>query len=126
MNGMDELVAFPERLVDLRQLGLQLAAVMRDGRVQLVPGTAVAATHAALARMDAEIADHQATHQATQMGRGVVRLDVLAAEIEFFQARYAEHAPIVRAAERSASTAWDGDTQGIATADAPDDRGLHE
>lgn len=94
----------------LRQLGRQLATMVREGRVQAAPGAALASTYAELARLDAVI-----THrQATQMGHSVVRLDVLVAEIAFFQARHAEHAPIVQAAERSACATWDGDTQDIA------------
>jgi hypothetical protein len=94
----------------LRQLGLQLATTVREGRVQPAPGTALASTHAELARLDAAIAQRQAT----QIGHSVVRLDVLVAEIAHFQARHAEHAPIVQAAERSACATWDGDTQEIA------------
>lgn len=94
----------------LRQLGLQLATMVREGRVQPAPRTALASTHAELARLDDVIAHRQAT----QMGHGTVRLDVLVVEIAHFQARHAEHAPIVHAAERSARTTWDGDTQDIA------------
>jgi hypothetical protein len=94
----------------LHQLGLQLATVVREGRVQLAPGTALASTHAELVRLDTAIAQRQAT----QIGHSVVRLDVLVAEIAHFQARDGEHAPIVQAAERSACATWDGDTQDIA------------
>lgn len=97
----------------LRQLGLQLATMVREGRVQPAPGTALASTHDELARLDEVIAHRRAT----QMGHGTVRLDVLVAEISHFQARHAEHAPIVHAAERSARTTWDGDTQDIAVDD---------
>jgi hypothetical protein len=108
----------------LRQLGRQLTAMVREGRVQPAPGTALASTHAELARLDAVIE----RRQATQMGHSVVRLDVLVAEIALFQARAAEHAPIVQAAERSACATWDGDTQDIAPdgRGTGDHRGLHE
>ena len=94
----------------LRQLGLQLAALVRDGRVQLVPGTPTASAHAELARLDAVIAHRQAT----RMGLSTVRLAVIVEEIAWFQARRTELAPIVQAAERSASAAWDGDTEDLA------------
>lgn len=54
-----------------------------------------------------------AQRQANQMGHSTVRLDMLADEIAFFEARSAELAPIVLAAERSACVTWDGDTQDI-------------
>jgi hypothetical protein len=94
----------------LRQIGLQLAALVRDGRVQPVPGTPTAAAHAELARLDAVIAHRQAT----RMGLSTVRFAVLVEEIAWFQARSTELAPIVQAAERSASAAWDGDTEDVA------------
>jgi len=93
----------------LRQLSLQLAAVMPDS---FAPdsGTAFASARTELAQLDAMIAHRQAT----RMGLGTVRLDVLSGEIAYFQARGAELAPIVQAAERSASTAWEGDTEEVA------------
>lgn len=94
----------------LRQLGLPLAALVRDGRVQLAPGTPPASAHAELARLDAVIAHRQAT----RMGLSTVRLAVLIEEIAWFQARRTELAPIVQAAERSDSAAWDGDTEDVA------------
>jgi hypothetical protein len=94
----------------LRQLGLQLANMVRDGRIQPAPGTPLASTYTELAQLDAVIA----RRQATQMGHSVVRVDLLVVEIAHFQARHAQHAPIVQAAERSACATWDGDTQDIA------------
>jgi hypothetical protein len=94
----------------LRQLALQLVTMVRDGWIQLVSGTEVAFAHAELTRLDDTIAQRQTT----QMGHGVVRLDVLATEIAHFESRSSELTPIVLAAERSASATWDGDTQDVA------------
>jgi hypothetical protein len=94
----------------LRQLGLQLAAIVRDGRVELAAGRPVASAHAKLARLDEVIA----YRQAARMGLSVVRLDVLVEEIAWFQILGAELAPIVQAAERSTSAAWDRDTEDVA------------
>jgi hypothetical protein len=101
---------YNEAIDRLRQLGLQLAAMLRDGRIQLVPGTEVWSAHAELAQLDDTIAQRQTT----RMGHGAVLLDVLATEIAFFESRGAELTPIVLAAERSASATWDGDTQDVA------------
>jgi hypothetical protein len=101
---------YKEAIDQLRQLGVQLAELMRDGRVQLAPGSAVASAEAELAQLDATIAHRQAI----RMGLGTVRLDILSEEIAYFRTRGAELAPIVHEAERSRSAAWDGDTEDIA------------
>jgi hypothetical protein len=101
--------AYNDALDQLRQLALRLGALVRDRLIAPVPGTATASAHDELARLDEVIAHRQATH----MGQSVVRLDVLAAETTYFQARGVALAPIVRAAERAASATWDGDTEDV-------------
>lgn len=101
--------AYNDALDQLRQLALRLGALVRDRLVVPVPGTVTAAAHDELARLDEVIARRQATHT----GQSVVRLDVLAAETTYFQARGVALAPIVRAAERAASATWDGDTEDV-------------
>jgi hypothetical protein len=93
----------------LRQLGLQLAALVRDGRIALVPGTPVAAAHDELAQLDVVIA----RRQAIQMGHSIVRLDVLAVEVAYFRGRGAELARTVQTVERAASATWEGDTEDV-------------
>lgn len=100
---------YNEAIDRLRQLGLQLAVMVRDRRIELTPGTEIASAHAELARLDETIAQRQAR----RMGHGAVRLEALTAEIAFFEARAVALTPIVLAAERSASATWDGDTQDV-------------
>jgi hypothetical protein len=101
--------AYNDALDQLRQVALRLGALVRDRLVVPVPGTATALAHDELARLDEVIAHRQATH----MGHSTVRLDVLAEETAYFQARGVALAPIVRAAERAVSATWDGDTQDV-------------
>jgi hypothetical protein len=100
---------YNEAIDRLRELDLRLGVIVRDRRIEVLPGTVLAAAHAELARLEATIAQRQAA----QMGRNVVHLDVLALEIAFFAARVAELTPIVIEAERAAAASWDGDTQDV-------------
>lgn len=101
--------AYNDALDQLRQLALRLGALVHDGLLVPVPGTATASAYDELGRLDEVIALRQATH----MGHGIVRLDILAAETAYLQARVVALAPIVRAAERTASATWDGDTEDV-------------
>jgi hypothetical protein len=80
--------------------------MVRDGRIELTPGTEVASAYAELTRLEDTIAQRQAT----RMGTCAVRLDVLATETAYFEAHGPALTAIVLAAERSASATWDGES----------------
>jgi hypothetical protein len=85
----------------LYQLAARLATMVRQGRVTLAPGSAIAYAHHELARLDTLIAWRQATY----MGHCVVRLGQLGAEIVYFERCDAHLTPIVEQAEQPARKA---------------------
>jgi len=82
-------------LVKLHQLAERLAALVRQGRVRLEPGSPVAYAHRELDRLDELIA----RRQLLAMGHGTARLATLVRETELFARCDAHLAPIVQAAE---------------------------
>jgi hypothetical protein len=95
-------------LAKLGQLARDFAA-MGEAR-PLSSGAPLAKVRRELDRLDAMIAARQTEH----MGHGVAQLQTLVRETAYLEGRHAQLAAIVQAAERSASVAWDGDTEDIA------------
>jgi hypothetical protein len=91
---------YNEALDALRQLAIRLAAAVREGHIAVVPGSPLAAAKRELLGLDALIVSRQMKH----MGSGVVRLNRLRSEIEFFEGRYACLVPIVITAESSGAS----------------------
>jgi hypothetical protein len=87
-------------LVRLRQLAEQVAALVNEERVHLVPGSPLAYAHGNLIRLDELIAQHHGV----LMGNGTVRLSTLRREIEYFSRCDAHLTPIVLEAVRVGSS----------------------
>jgi hypothetical protein len=89
---------YNDALKTLQDLAVRLARQVHDGRLTVEPGTQLAIAYRELSRLDHLIATRQAIH----MGHGVVRMEALRREIEFYIRLEAQHAPAVLAAERAA------------------------
>lgn len=98
---------YNEAVERLRQLAIRLAAVLREGHLDVRAGSELDAAQRELSMLDALVASRQLKH----LGSGVVRLERLRSEIAFFDERHSDLAQIVTSAEQEAHPSWDADTE---------------